>query len=104
MVSAEALKGLCLCLVKRKLNEITLLRTGVWVEFGLIQCIGELFNALFVAVQFPVATDEKLPASHDCKMLLSTENTWCMENTDNLRLKRQRGDAAVLLGLYKAGQ
>lgn len=62
--------------LKRKLNEIL---TGVWVEFGAIQCVGELFNALFVAVQFPVATDEKLPASHDCKSVAYTRKYLMLE-------------------------
>lgn len=85
-------------LVKSKLYDI---RTSVWVQFGAIQCFGELFDALFVAVHFPVATDEKLPASHDCRSPdLIMDFSITAEVT--VQLKRQR-EAMLGLSLYRHG-
>lgn len=86
----------CVRVVKRKLH----IRTGVWVQFGAIQCTGELFNALLVAVHFPVSADEELPASHGCSSVACVVSEWqlCVtssaKDSDKLRYACVYIDAA----------
>lgn len=58
--------------------------TGISVELGAVQGVDELPEALLITVHLPVSTDEKFPASHDCRKL-KHQNTVCWVTSEALR-------------------